>query len=131
MGEREGPWNALAIGLAIALVAGWVYYGNKVDNLGSQVELLNASVSHWEQDWREIGMNRLSLDQLREARRITVPVLLSRTRKLAERLDQRYARGRAVGRIEMCNRIYGGGLSAIISLEDGSLLTYRDCRFYA
>ena len=122
MTDRSGKvWIVVVV---VALLTGWRYYA-QVNSLEAERDRALASAQGWELEWRTVDEADLSLTD-KVGPGLTVPVMLRRLQQLPARLKHQHERGYEQGRLSLCERIYAGR-TVIVSLEDGSHLSYRGC----
>ena len=109
----------------VASLAGWTYYAHWVNSLEGERDRARASAQGWESEWRTLDEADLSMTD-KVGPGLTVPVMLKRLQQLPGRLKHQREQGYEQGQLSMCERIYAGHL-VIVSLEDGSRLSYRGC----
>ena len=115
-------WIVVAV---VASLAGWRYYTHRVDALEAERDQARASAQGWEGEWRTLDEADLSLTD-KVGPGLTVPMMLKRLQQLPDRLKHQNEQGYERGKLSLCERIYAGR-AVIVSLEDGSRLSYRDC----
>jgi len=110
--------------VVVALLTGW-RYNAQVNSLEAERDRAQASAKGWENEWRTLDEADLSLTD-KVGPGLTVPVMLKRLQQLPGRLKHQHEQGYEQGKLSLCERIYAGR-AVIVSLEDGSRLSYRGC----
>ena len=110
--------------VVIALLTGW-RYNAQVNSLEAERDRAQASAKGWENEWRTLDEADLSLTD-KVGPGLTVPMMLKRLQQLPDRLKHQHEQGYERGKLSLCERIYAGR-AVVVSLEDGSQLSYRDC----
>jgi len=123
MTDRSG--RVWIVVLVVALLAGWAHYARRVNTLEAERDRAEASAQGWEGEWRTLDEADLSMTD-KVGPGLTVPMMLKRLQQLPDRLKHQHEQGYERGKLSLCERIYAGR-AVVVSLEDGSQLSYRDC----